>query len=381
MKSNDSRGLWRTPAVRVAFAVGAMAVAPPVGYVEIAIPPRSQAMVSMSFIPADPSLDAVLLGQLTASTNPAAADRVLVWDATNSRYRTAAKMTGSDGDPVWVEVVHSDADEETVVGPAGDDFRFEPGRAAILWNRQYHPQVIRLSGQVVLDAERSVPIPAGLTMAGLPYSTAIPLARSCLPEHVGISDTNAFRQGEGYWIGSARQDAWKEPRPYGNPFSLRDAPVSVSGVSFDGDRALVDIRVSDPKVKAVDVLILDLAPSSPVEDWIGWTVAATGLAVDGSNTVRWCDDLVASAPAFRGVRLFLVLRADSAADADGDGVPDLRARFTGESAGRLTTAAGATVPASTLSVVSMDSDIQPIRSVPRAMSPKTSSHPSPCCLP
>jgi hypothetical protein len=309
-------------------------VAPTVGYVEIVIPAQSQAIVSTPFAPADSSLDAVLAGQLTASTNLTAGDCVLVWDATKSRYRTAAALRTDDGNVVWVETDCSETNAEPIVGSAGDEFRLEPGRAVILWNRQDYTQTVRLAGQVVLDADRSVPVSEGLGLVALPYTTAKALADTRLAEFGRLSGADAFRQGEGYWVETDRRRNWQEPRPYANPFDASNAPVSIAEIVFDGDRPMIDIRIDDPTVKAVDVLVLDLDPGSVVREWTGWRLVAAGLNPEGSTVVHWRDEPPHGSSFFKGVRLYLVLRADSTADANGDGIPDQRERFTDESGRR-----------------------------------------------
>lgn len=332
----------RTPDIPNFGKRTAIPVAPPVGFVQIVIPPQSDAVVSIPFNPINPSLDIVLAGQLTGSTNLAGADRVLVWDPRSSVYRMAAKMilpispndsslrSGIGDDSVWFEIVNSDSGAETISGPVGDNFRIVPGAGFILCNRQNREQTVRLGGEVVLESIMSLPLPQGLTILGTPFTSAKDVNGTKWSKSCTALSTNMLTMGAGSWVSSQQPDSLNEPRPYPNPFSSSNASVRIANLILDETKAILDIRVADPSVRTLDILIRDLAPTDVVTDLTtGWTLAAFNIPASGKTELHWTDDLSASASAssFKGVRLYLVVRADSVADLDGDGTPDPRQSF------------------------------------------------------
>lgn len=331
--------LLASPLLLTLPSFAAAPVGSPVGFVEIRIPSHSSATVSVPFVPANPSIESVLADQLIASTNLSSCDRVLLWDSANNRYRTAAKLllspssseTGSGS--VWTEISVSTSGVETILGPVGSDFRIEPGAGFVLINRQDKVQTVRIAGQVITDSLRSIAIPAGASLVGFPYTTAKPAGETRLAESGNILTTNAFRMGEGAWVQSDTNGLWSESHPYSNPFSLSNTPVRIADLVFDHEKAILDIQVSDPTVKSIDLLTLDLAHSDVVSDWMcNWTIAATNINVANQTQVSWSDDLTVSSASFRGVRLYLVLQSGVPTDLGCDGVSSLARTFLRQAA-------------------------------------------------
>jgi hypothetical protein len=294
-------------------------VAPPVGFVEIVVPPHSDALVSVPFKPFDAAISCVLADQLTSSTNLANADRVLFWNSIESKYRMAAKLTstGASGlssprskrgeDSDWFAVEVDDSGAERIVGPVGGEFRIAPGVGFVLVNRQSFPQRVFLSGEVIVESIQSTPIPDGFGLVAYPFTSAKEAGGTKLDCSGNICSTNAFRMGEGYWI-KAQGGRWQESRPYPNPFSP-SAPVRIEDLLLCDDKATLDIRVTDPSVMAVDILALDLAPADSVANWAGWRVVGSKVDIGGRSEVAWSDDL--SASSLKGVRLYVAMSAEA----------------------------------------------------------------------
>lgn len=302
-------------------------VAPPVGYVQISIPPQSSAICSLPFkqMSGLSSLDDLLAGQLTASTNLSDADRFLLWGA-DSRYLTAAKLTlpGDVAGGKWYLMRTDAAGVETIAGPVGNDVRIAPGYGFALCNRQPFEQIIRMGGELILQGVQSVQVPAGLGALAYPFTSAKPAGETRLSEAGKVLATNAFRMGEGYWVESASAGEWLENSPYGNPFST-SATVRIENLLLTGNNATLAIHV-EPGIGAVSVYTRDLAVTEIVTGWnSGWKLAAANVDTAGESDVSWTDDLSASSSSLKGVRLYLVTRAGSTLDLSGNGAAGERA--------------------------------------------------------
>jgi hypothetical protein len=304
MRCEVARLVLLVLAAALGASVGrAAAIAPPVGCVRIVIPAQEQRLVSLPFRPFDPSINAVLAGQLTGSSNEAQADCVLKWDAGAQRYVSSVKADGT-GDATRDGRWFSSFD-----GWAPSDMTLSPGEGFFLCNRQDYGQTVLLCGQVVFDATNTVTLAPALNLFGYPYSTAVGVQTTRLWQAWQIAEAGAadtvidlsadgasapfLRLGNGYWYDRRAPTplAWSEPRPYADVFASNGVAAQVIGIAaVDGGTAVkLSIRCAGSSGNGLDVLYQDLADGGSLNPATGWRVAAAGLPPEGQAELEWTD--------------------------------------------------------------------------------------------
>jgi hypothetical protein len=323
----------------------------PVGFVRVELPPGVQTLVSTPFVPFDNSINAILSGQLTGSTNEDKADKVFKWDAAKAEYvaATMADGTGKPGvDGKWFT---------DLVSLMPSDMTIEPGEGFCVYNHQDFMEVINLCGEVALDPTNTTTLLPMLNLIGYPYSTPVSLSDTYLLENDVLSSgdelidstgelsvTNPLRMGRGYWYKRNGDTArvWNELRPYGGDGLDNDGFPCVTDMRFNWDRTeiVLTIECGEKQDQTLDIMSKDLNPTNSFDTASGWqlmegnipiSAVQTSEEVSDTGTVRmaqWTDiGVFGTGKRVNEVfgRAYLIGRADI--DSDGDGIPDARERF------------------------------------------------------
>jgi len=338
-------------------------VSDPVGFVRVELPPTNEAPVAMPFAPFDPAISAVLRGQLTGATNETAADTVRLWDPAAQMYTNAYKA-GGFGNPERDGVWFSDFSAwET------SPLSLYAGEGLWIRNNQSQTQTVFLCGKVALAATSSVSIAYGFNFLGYPFSSKIALNATALwaDGAYGSSTLNGDQitepaamvsrwlldgsgtANDGKWVDSATNDSsleltlghgywykrtptnsfqWVESRPYAGFFALDTNPPCIMGmtVNSNGDAMTLAIRTTGQTGETLDVFCKDIAATGAFDNTL-WSLAQTGIVVNGATAIEWADQGTATRGKVNTVhaRYYLVGRGD--VDTDGDGLPDAREKY------------------------------------------------------
>ncbi|MDA1097128.1 MAG: thrombospondin type 3 repeat-containing protein, partial [Chloroflexi bacterium] len=323
----------------------------PAGFVRLLVPPGDNVLASTPFYAFDPTINALLYGQLTGGTNADQADAVSQWTGVSDLY--AYKFTNGWWYEDFTNWTHS-------------DLEFYPGNGFVLYNRQAQTQAVFLFGAVVLDSTNSLDFASGLTRFGYPYTAKIGLNGTTLQSsgaaaaaqadaadqitnaatgerawlfssnNLWVNDaTNAtsmellLGQGYGYQRILTNTFTWTEDRPYGNAFSLGTnfSPAIVDMGLTDGqDGMILGIHAAGIPGELLEVYYQDIAPTGSFV-YTPWAIAEKEIAVGGTNYLEWTDEGGVGRGSVTSVyaRCYLVGRGDI--DSDNDSLPDARERF------------------------------------------------------
>jgi hypothetical protein len=340
-------------------------VSQPAGLLRATVPPASEALLSMPFIPFNPDIHAVFQDQLTGSDSTDTADAIRQWDTTLQAYTNGYKAAGT-GNPAndgrWVAAF---------TNAAPSTLCFNPGVGFWVANRQAVTQTLYLCGHVVPQSQGALTIGPGLSLLGYPFSTWQRLNDTTLRtdgaygagtappadnlyDLVGgefatqwlLNDSNApchgqwldaatnlsevvLQPGRGYWYRRAPASGfnWQEYRPYAYPFPTNATTPAIQSMTIGAGQDCVTLRIIPSGVpgEKLDLYYKDLDASNAITS-TGWQSAAINLAPGGAP-LNWTD---AGSPSRSKIdrvfsRHYLVGRADI--DSDGDGVPDSREQF------------------------------------------------------
>jgi hypothetical protein len=323
-------------------------VSRPAGVVVLVVPGNSQAILSVPFDPYDSRLSAVFQGQLAAATGDANGDLVRFWDAGSNCYRTYEKNVSGE----W-RLVLTTSDETNAVAVAQAEPTIGPGVAFAVANNRMAPQTLMFGGSVVLDSDRLVSLAGVASLVSYPFTTARPATETSIGKTGGTLTGNAFEMAAGYWhimTNAARTD-WIETPPYENLFP-KESAVRIAGMSCAVANSEVTLKIEVAKgIGKADVFKRDMARSDRLDNWGGWTLAATDLPVEAGQPGTWTDRTLRTDPAFKGVRLYVAARSDAATDLDADGIPDARKWLCGSGADAVPQTREATVAGSASSDV------------------------------
>lgn len=322
-------------------------VSKPVGFVRIRVPAGEQRLAAMPFRAFDDSIDAVLGGQLSGSTNAGAADRIFQWDSVEARYIEAIKSEGdSESGGVWFA-------DAGFTEPSA--LRIQPGDGFWIDNRQNIDQDVLLGGRVVLDASNVVAFLPSLNLFGYPYSTAIPLDRIELwraamgnGDTIASDSTNAPLElglGNGYWYNRRGTESllWVELRPYADVFPSGDNPPQIAAINVidHGKAVSLSIVCAGVPGEKLDIFYRDVEEGEYFDTTGPWLMGEADIAVNGEREVEWRDSGSAtrSRPDETFARYYLAGRADI--DGDHNGIADGRERFLGLQGAAPASASGA----------------------------------------
>ena len=318
----------------------------PAGVIKISLSTNEQKMVSLPFKPFDPSLDAVMAGQLKGSSEERVSDRVMKWDGVALRYEQAYKADGTgdkDIDGKWYSSF------DPLVESA---MTLNPGEGFVIWNRQGQLQEVYLSGDVVLAATNNAVLNSALNMVGYPYSSSgnAPSNMTFRTDNgTGYVEAANLEMGKGYWVENSNitAEVWTEIRPYGvevyPPVGSRPDILWINAVSSGGTGKVELVLTIDceglPADEKLDVYYKDLPVDGVFEAEKDWLIAEQDMPVHGRNLVEWVDSSASLQPAGSGLqtssaRYYLIGRAS--VDLDQNGIPDCRERFTGLTSGQET---------------------------------------------
>jgi len=309
----------------------------PVGFVRVGVPSGTQTLVSTPFVPFDDSIDAVLSGQLTGSTNENRADKVFKWDTGRSEYVSAVKAGGT-GDPSidgkWFANLAS-------LTPSG--MTIEPGEGFYVLNNSGDNESLILCGEVVLAATNEMRLAPAFNLIGYPFSSSAHLRDTAFPP--GAECADVLELGKGYWCKVAGDSGifWTEPRPYADAFPSDDGPPQITGMSvIDGGSAVrLMIQCDGTPGGRLDIFYKDMSATNRFDALTGWQIAVSNWDVTAPTELVWEDRGGAGRSAINETVARYYLLASATIDKDGNGIPDARERFVYEAAS-IKSAAGET---------------------------------------
>ena len=197
----------------------------PVGFVRISVSSNEQKLVSLPLKPLDPSINAVLSGQLRGTTDEVTADRLIKWDSTTLQYIQAFKADGtgnSEIDGKWFSSFDP-------LLPSS--LALSPGEGFFIWNRQMTMQDVFLSGEVVLDATNAVILQPSLNLIGYPFSSSKGSSGAPSPESSPLFGS-FFNLGSSDWVNNTAgvETVWLETRPYEDVFPAEGETPAIAGI-------------------------------------------------------------------------------------------------------------------------------------------------------
>lgn len=290
-------------------------ISKPVGFIRITTSPNSDILASIPFEPFDPSLRALLAGQLAGATNECSADRIIKWDPHAQQYETAFKADGT-GNPLldgfWFQ---------NDVSWVTSSLSLKPGEAFWIENRQAITQSVLLAGFVVLDDTRSVLLQPALNLFSYPFSSKMLLNGTRLARDGAIGamvmtdadrvtessvtgslwllrNTNSPNHGKwldgdnlvankelvwgrGYWYNRVGADelAWNEFRPYTNVFPSNELPPAVTAMTWGPDAAEITLTIATcgSMGEKLEIYFKDVSPTGSLDTVNGWILAAKDI--------------------------------------------------------------------------------------------------------
>ena len=291
-------------------------VSRPVGIMRIALAPRTYKGVAQPFDPWDASLDAVLAGQLTGSSNAATADRIFKWNASASAYESAWK--------------HSDGRWLAEDGKPSS-LRLQPGDGLFLQSRAgVATQQVYLAGELLVDTEHSMLLPPAINLLGYPYATAMELRDTALLNQPVLSTApdqaiETLIPGEAFWCLPPREVLWTEPCPYDTSlFPTDERPPRITDIRAAQSGVTLSIAASGNPKERLDIFSQEMS-TNRFDPNHGWFLVAEDLSAP-NKALLWTDTTMLSA-ATPGGRFYLVASFDAGQD---QSRTELRGRLTSD---------------------------------------------------
>ncbi|MEM7393170.1 MAG: hypothetical protein AAF492_12565, partial [Verrucomicrobiota bacterium] len=341
-------------------------VSRPVGVIRIETPPsNSSTLVSIPFHAFDASIQDLLKGQLTGSTNQATADLICKFDPLlpHEHYVVAFKADGFNDPQVTNGLWYEDLTNFVL-----SDLTMTPGEGYWIENRQSETQSIFLSGEVVLNDTQSVFLVEHMSLFAYPFSGSVALSNTALaangahpgpssnvadriveagnerffwftnlaPSGVWFDDKNVLATqklaiGKAYWYERAVSNTltWVETRPYAAPFPADGSPPMVTNMVLNSTRDEITLYLKTYGVsgETLDFFYRDAEPEGSFSSDAGWRIAELDVETSGTTSFAWTDDGSGGRGGIDSVfaRFYLFGRADI--DTDGDGLADGREQF------------------------------------------------------
>jgi len=303
-------------------------VSKPVGFIRVTVPPNTPVLCSIPFVLPDPSIQAILSGQLTSDTNAATADQIIKWDPSSQRYRIIYKLGGTGNlalDGSWVESTPSGV----MISPAF----ISPGEGFWIKNQHSVTQSVFVAGEIMMADSIFITAYPALNMLGYPYDIrgriSAPITRKSgrrtIPIGTWFKANNTsvdgyMNIGESLWYDnqSGIGITWKVSRPYPNPFPTTSGVPNIARLrcSQDGQTVTVIMGTAGMPDKAtVSVYYQDVALTGSFNSTNGWTLAQADIPVNGCRVLEWTDKGSSARPSIPTVRtrIYLVTRGQNSA--------------------------------------------------------------------
>ncbi|MDD5677195.1 MAG: hypothetical protein PHW60_04285 [Kiritimatiellae bacterium] len=363
-------------------------VSAPAGFVRIAIPSNTEALVSAPFTLFHPEINTLFSNQLTGALTPEASDMLRKWDKDAQNCVDAYKADGT-GDPEKDGRWFADLSQWNA-----SDLEIHPGEGFWIRNNQATMQSVYLCGRVILETTNHVTLVPGFNLFSYPFSSGIALNASRLAQagaHGARDETNADQildeigmavywlqedpasAGNGYWLNAQTNVSepallmglgywykraatnsfdWKEVRPYEPLYPLSTNPPVIRDMTLNPDRdeITLTIETTGGAGETIAVYTKDLEPTDEFTS-VGWALAQGALATTGRTRVEWTDSGSENRSKVDAVyaRCYLVERGDLARE--NDGLPEARETMAVDAAPDVVTAENGGIKATPLQPV------------------------------
>ena len=347
----------------------------PVGLIKIEIQPGTEKLSSTPFDAFDPSINGLILGQLTGGNTHATSDQIIIWDTTlQTPGDRSAFLAGSTGDDNKNGKWYKDFTSWDL-----SDMSISTGMGFRIKNNQLAQQKVFLTGLVPLDATRTVTLQPDINLFAYPFASKISLNGASLkfvngvsggmaqnaadiistvspdPEHwlyynppdTAYSDkwvvslnnvsTLELKPGAGYWYDrlGLLPLQWIENLPYQNLFDVTAVAPLVTDMTFPvHDEVMLHVDCTGAPGEILEVFYKDVADGESLVTESGWKMAAQNLMTNGLSEITWTDEGKAAdefpllvRPKISNVfmRVYIVSRQDI--DSDNDGLSNGRELF------------------------------------------------------
>lgn len=248
----------------------------PVGVVRLSLPSHELKMFSMPFDPFDPSIQAVLGDQLTIG------DRLLKWNALESRYEQAIRSQGKKAN--WVE---------SFTNREPSTLNIIPGVGYWIENRQDYTQSVFLAGELICNASNQQYLLPQLNAVGYPYSSSISTECSAVSAHWPEQVEKPDRLGlaEGFWLNVTNNlpVLWVESRPYENIAAGVSDDLWIESLSAieNGWAVKLTIRRRRSVKSPLYIWTLDLGPQDTFSMHAQWQLTAQDIGT--RRRIEWID--------------------------------------------------------------------------------------------